>query len=451
MASKEQPQQTLFTCLSCSIAFFSAEEQRLHYRSDHHRYNMKRRVAALPPISALLFNQRVIERKSETAITTSAASMTCDLCNKVYTTENSYKSHLQSKKHRERELKGPIVRTEKPAVIPTVTEPAEQVDVAQVDAEQPAATEEEEIERTIEEKIAAARNRLSNLDCLFCTHKTDTFESNLTHMSLSHSFFIPDAEYLVDLQGLITYLGEKIAVGNVCIYCNEKSKDFRSLEAARKHMIDKGHCKLAYDSGNDRLELSDFYDFSSSYPDAQLIRRKVKTPKTPQTEEWEDVDENDNEDDNESREEGDEVVDVESEEESSDEDDLPVSQITYGDSEYELVLASGARIGHRSMRRYYAQSLTSVIRGKNEEDPNSGAALVRRLIADKNSALVPMKGGYGAFGAGTAVVKARNAGEAREAGRHVKEFRDMRRQEEFKTKVGFRHNSQKHFRDPLLQ
>lgn len=49
------------------------------------------------------------------------------------------------------------------------------------------------------------------------------------------------------------------------------------------------------------------------------------------------------------------------------------------------------------------------------------------------------------------MVKARNKGEAKEAGRHVREFRDMKRRENFKTKVGFRHNSQKHFRDPLLQ
>jgi len=102
------------------------------------------------------------------------------------------------------------------------------------------------------------------------------------------------------------------------------------------------------------------------------------------------------------------------------------------------------------MRRYYAQSFPGTPRG-SKEDPNSGAALVRRLLADKNSALVPRKGGFGAFGSGTDVVKARNRGEAREAGRHVREFRDQKRREDFKTKVGFIANSQKHFRDPLLQ
>ena len=134
----------------------------------------------------------------------------------------------------------------------------------------------------------------------------------------------------------------------------------------------------------------------------------------------------------------------------SDEDALPDNQVTYGDSGFELVLPSGARIGHRSMRRYYAQSFPGAPRGGKAEDPNSGAALVRRLLADKNSALVPRRGGFGAYGGGTDVVKARNAGEAREAGRHVREHRDQRRREEFKTKVGFIANSQKHFRAQIL-
>jgi len=103
------------------------------------------------------------------------------------------------------------------------------------------------------------------------------------------------------------------------------------------------------------------------------------------------------------------------------------------------------------MRRYYAQHFPGGGRGGKSEDPNSGAALVRRLLADKNSALVPRRGAFGAFGMGTETVKARNRGEAREAGRHMREFRDIKRREEFKTKIGFIGNYQKHFRDPLLQ
>lgn len=457
--------QPLYTCLSCSIAFLSPEEQRDHYKSDHHRYNMKRRVANLPPVSITIFNQKVLDRKEETAIMTSPRGSVCEVCNKTYTTENAYRSHLQSKKHRENEIRGtskpksspppppPEPESEQPqSPLSPQAEPHTSLDAIEKKLASLAVDEEateEEITRTIDEKIAAARSRLSPSHCLFCPDQSSNLEDNLTHMSTAHSFFIPDADYLIDITGLITYLGEKIAVGNVCIHCNGKGREFRTLDAVRKHMIDKSHCKIAYDTENERLEVSDYYDFTASYPVGHL-GRKNKAPK--ETGDWEDMDEGDDT----SGDEVDEIVDEEASSGSSSgsedsDDDLPDNQITYGDSHLELVLPSGARIGHRSMKRYYAQSFPGAPRGGKPEDPNSGAALVRRLLADKNSALVPRKGGFGAYGAGTDVIKARNRGEAREAGRHVREFRDQRRREAFKTKIGFIHNQQKHYRDPLLQ
>jgi pre-60S factor REI1 len=306
---------------------------------------------------------------------------------------------------------------------------------------------DDDVNQTIDEKIAAARARLSSSHCLFCPHESASLEDNLTHMSSAHSFFIPDADYLIDIPGLISYLGEKIAVGNVCIFCNGKGREFRTLGAVRKHMIDKSHCKIAYESSDDRLEISDYYDFTSSYPEAQFKKKqREKVGGEGVKEEWEDLDSDDGEDVDEIVDEN--LSDSDSDSDSDSNESLSDNQITYGDSHLELVLPSGARIGHRTMRRYYAQSFPGAPRGGNAEDPNSGAALVRRLLADKNSALVPRKGGFGAYGSGTDVVKARNHGEAREAGRHIREFRDQKRREDFKTKVGFIHNSQKHFRDP---
>lgn len=458
-AEQSNDNGSLFTCLSCSIAFLSAEDQREHYKSDHHRYNMKRRVAGLPPLSAALFDQKVLERRAQTAIMASPKGSACEVCSKTYTTENAYRAHLVSRKHKENELKASLRPKVQPTQDAAPEEPSTSIPVAQDEAvEQPALTSslpsgaaltvdpeatEEQINQTIDEKIAAARARLAPTQCLFCSEASASLEDNLTHMSVAHTFFIPDADFLVDLPGLVTYLGEKIAVGNVCIYCNGRGREFRTLDAVRKHMLDKGHCKIAYDAEEDRLEVSDYYDFTASYPDAHQRRKKVKSASGGSDEEWEDTDDEDAE--------ADEVVDKDEDASDSDAEELLDNQITYGDSHYELVLPSGARIGHRSMRRYYAQSLVRAPRGGKQEDPNSGAALVRKLLGDKNSALVPRGGGFGAFGAGTEVVKARNRGEAREAGRHVREFRDQRRREDFKTKVGFIHNSQKHFRDPLLQ
>lgn len=432
---------------------------------------MKRRVANLPPVSAQAFDQKVLERRAETAIMAAPKGATCQTCNKTFATEGSYQSHIASRKHKENELKaaGKPAEPQPPAEdAPKPSQPADEP--TQPDTEEPkdeprislAISEdatEEEINATIDAKIAAARSKLSPNSCLFCPHTAESISTNLEHMSSAHSFYIPDAEYLVDLPGLVGYLGEKIAVGNVCIAC--PSREFRTMDAVRKHMIDKGHCRIGYDTESQRLEISDYYDFSSSYPDAEA-RRKRKEERADrraeraaqkeaarQDAEWEDVE------DVEEGEEADEIVDESpSESDGDSESTVDDNGLSYGDTPYELVLPSGARIGHRSMRRYYAQAPSRAVvaaRPGTADDENSGAALVRRLIADKNSALVPTKGGFGAFGSGTEVVKARNRGEAREAGRHIREFRDQTRREQFKTKVGFVHNNQKHFRDPLLQ
>lgn len=82
-------------------------------------------------------------------------------------------------------------------------------------------------------------------------------------MLKTHGLFIPDIEYVSDLGGLVTYLGEKIAIGNICLYCNGKGKGFHSLEAVQGHMRDMCHCKLLYE-GNEE-EYTEFYDFSSDY------------------------------------------------------------------------------------------------------------------------------------------------------------------------------------------
>ncbi|KAG5652237.1 hypothetical protein H0H81_005731 [Sphagnurus paluster] len=370
---------------------------------------------------------------------------------KTYTTEGAFKSHINSKKHKENETKAanmpkaPLANSRPSSgddVVPSHDDNTPSIVASSVEEKTSLVIRvtTDDMDQSINEKIAAARARLSFSHCLFCPQESTTLEENLTHMSQIHSFFIPDADYLIDIPGLITYLGEKIAVGNFCIFCNDKGREFRSLDAVRKHMVDKSHCKIAYESSDDRLEISDFYDFTSSYPDFGLQKKKRRE----EDEVWEDIDGQDGSD-------VDEVVDKESDLESNSDESLPDNDITYGDSHLELVLPSGTRIGHRTMRRYYAQSFPGAPRGNNTEDPNSGAALVRRLLADKNSALVPRKGGFGAFGSGTEVIKARNRGEAREAGRHVREFRDQKRHADFKTKVGFIHNSQKHFRDPLLQ
>lgn len=52
----------------------------------------------------------------------------------------------------------------------------------------------------------------------------------------------------------------------ICLWCNDRGRTFYSLDAVRKHMNDKGHCKLLHE-GLALAEYAEYYDYSSSYPD----------------------------------------------------------------------------------------------------------------------------------------------------------------------------------------
>ncbi len=450
---------------------------------------MKRRVANLPPVKADVFNAKILERRAALAqeAQTAVTPDKCEACDKKFASQNAYRDHLNAKKHKENVAKlerkkasqaGPssevategnaggeeqvplVFRVPKPSAVDATSndaaaEPAVNAAVVAAEKKQnardtlmvsPDATEEQ-IQAAIDAKVATSKRIDPTHECIFCaktgfTQLTDT----LAHMSKAHGFFIPDSEYLSDLPGLVSYLADKVSIGNICLYCNGRGKGFHNVESVRNHMLDKFHCKIAYADMEDQLELGDFYDFTSSYPQDE-------------DEEWEDEDGEDVDEDEDMEVDGEQgqVLDLKSSKKSAsanveDGDD----QIRYGDSELELVLPSGARLGHRSLRRYYQQSLRETPMGSssNQDDLSrrygGGGALARRLIAesgmghhDGDGTLVTGRGGQ--------VIKARNRGEAREAKKHITEFRDRNKREQYKTRIGFRNNNQKHFRDPLLQ
>ncbi|KZV86577.1 cytoplasmic protein, partial [Exidia glandulosa HHB12029] len=408
---------SLFTCQSCSVAFHSSDDQRAHYRSDHHRYNMQRRVAGLAPLSSTDYNSKVLERRAEMAGAQTPKDWNCLACRKVYTTENAYLSHLNSKRHRENEAKPMFQRPP-----PTASSTASTVS-APSSLEIPEDADEETINALIDERIAAAEAQLTPAACLFCPHTSPDGDvaHNLAHMHADHSFIVPHADHLTDAAGLVLLLAGKVAVAHVCLYC---AREFRTLDAVRKHMIDKSHAKVPFETSADRREVAEFYSFPSS-----SARIQVPEDVAMSDADLENVDDA-------------ETVDgVDAEDPPS--SDASDSDVPINDNPFELVLRGGQRIGHRSLARYYKQRLVPLPTAA--VDPHAGAALVRALQNDKTGALVPARGGgFGAFGAGTQVVKARNAGEAQYAGMHVKLHRDQKRREEFRTRVAFIANHQKH-------
>ncbi|RKO92579.1 C2H2 type zinc-finger-domain-containing protein [Blyttiomyces helicus] len=170
------------SCLTCNVTFDSRDEQRAHMKCDWHRHNCMRKTTGLEPISKVAFESR----PSKAVVKSEDFRKDCTVCNKTYSSDNSYADHIASKKH----------------------------------------------------KQACARFELRNL----------------SHMAKAHSFFIPDSEFLADAQGLLSYLRSHIESGNGCIACG---RVFQKPEAARKHMVAVGHCRVDYEDTG----MTQFYDF----------------------------------------------------------------------------------------------------------------------------------------------------------------------------------------------
>jgi len=56
----------------------AAELQKTHYKTDWHRYNLKRKVADLPPVTAENFQQRVLAQREQVLYDT-VKSSNCEI------------------------------------------------------------------------------------------------------------------------------------------------------------------------------------------------------------------------------------------------------------------------------------------------------------------------------------------------------------------------------------
>lgn len=323
---------TQLTCLACRTIFDDAEAQRSHYKSDWHRYNLKRKIAEMPPVTYGEFNRIVRFHTEKREEKKQEKHLSCQICSKSFSSENAHTNHMNSKKHKEQMKKeennlsrchsnqssSSSTKTTSVRPKPGYMPPVESYNAASDDddSDEWEDVDEEDEDGQVEEIDDDEESEaLPPMFCFFCPHESVNIEDNFRHMSKSHSFFIPDFKYIVDLEGFFIYLGAKVGDGKVCLKCNNHSRQFATIRACQMHMTDKGHCML--DTENDAmLEFSDFYDFSTSYPDQV----------------------------------GDEDVDNEL--------SAAVGALDIDDSTMELILPSGARAGHRALNRYYKQSIS---------------------------------------------------------------------------------------------
>ncbi|KAI4316227.1 hypothetical protein L6164_024226 [Bauhinia variegata] len=285
------------TCNACNKEFLDDAEQKLHYKSEWHRYNLKRKVAGVPGVTEALFlaRQSVLaqakDKSSETPMLYS-----CGLCGKGYKSSKAHAEHLKSRGHLMRASQGNSQSDEKAIIKPLPQRsvnrppPRREVDNAESEDEWEEVDPEEDLVNDATKSLTDLNvdEHASNIDmdedddgddyeeldpscCFMCDQDHDTIESCMVHMHKQHGFFIPDVEYLKDPKGLLTYLGLKVKRDYMCLYCNDRRHPFSSLEALRKHMAAKSHCKVHYGDGDDEeeAELEEFYDYSSSYIDEQ--------------------------------------------------------------------------------------------------------------------------------------------------------------------------------------
>jgi pre-60S factor REI1 len=334
--------------MTCRVGFRDSDLQRDHYKSDWHRYNLKRKIVNLPPVTAENFADRVAAQELLQVEASKDTSQYCTVCKKSYGNEKAFQSHILSKKHLELLLKttggggqdsssqsrGKTTKGEAaaaegadngsgPGVIlsssPGKNSPSlggkkfPQSPQALIKSTFPGkgqklGTEADDNESSDDDSWEEIEGTpIPPNACLFCSFESSDVEDNLEHMSIAHSFFIPDVEYCTNIEGLLEYLGCKVGEGMVCLWCNEKGKSFYDVQAVQQHMRDKGHCKMIHE-GDAQFEYSDYYDFSSSYPeDARDVN-----PDEPYQQE----------------------------------------QLRFNAS-MQLVLPSGGALGHRALRRYY--------------------------------------------------------------------------------------------------
>ena len=244
MQTEEEGERT-FTCYTApGVVFASEEELKDHYRSDWHRYNLKRKVAGLAPLPYATFEERAARESEREAA-------------------QQKKSGTRKQAREERRVR--------------------KVEAQASNPNSKAADFKATQDMTPEQYMAYKMEKAAPFDegsDLFSNHHEPDLHCNLAYMARTHGFYVPHLDYCVDLAGLIRYLQEKVYVGNVVITTN---KSFHSVEAVQSHMRDKGLCRMELEGHEE--EFGDFFDMEALAEGSPLW----------EVEEWEDIDDDEGE------------------------------------------------------------------------------------------------------------------------------------------------------------
>lgn len=295
--------RTSFTCNACALTFPSSDIQRFHMKSDWHRYNLKRKLEGLMPVSSEEFQVKIerFNKIKESGI----------LDDYEYSTDDKKDSHIFKNKE--------VSKAEETSDIADYEESSEEdedsddmsVDYEQADDKQSfninklninnkpvneniSDTDGTEFYKTTDFNATTASDytsresttdgdsdvssdsdddgepdELSVNDCVFCYHASKDSERNIKHMFTKHGFYIPERSFLADLEGLLSFIDYIINCEEHCLVCEYQGSGIKH------HLEKKGHARMIYETPKQKALFKDYYDYSTA---SEVDNKVNKTP-----------------------------------------------------------------------------------------------------------------------------------------------------------------------------
>ena len=416
----------MFTCNSCMIQFQSSDLQRHHMKTEWHRYNLKRRVAQLAPISASLFAEKLQMSNREQELN-QVDEFGFPVLKPINHSRGFQRKGRKLGRSRLEGLQhsGQDLRSLSPAS--SITSHASRATFRSTDLEEEAfsdhgfTTEDSyshysntDHESSDESEIGNDHERISSTECIYCGKNSKQVEANVRHMFNKHGLYLPERSYLTDLTGLLKYLTDIIIVNKNCLCCKYQGS---SVESIRAHMSSKHHCMLPYETKAERAAISQFYDFSSLDEAAvsdSSAKHGTSSSVSPVTfANSESIIQ---------------TAELHSSEDGADEAEADINSnyalVHIDDSGVELQLGNGIKVGHRSMQRYYRQNVP--LGSTSPDDRRTVVAADRRV---------------------TSTVQSR---QMKKAEKEIKQLEKQHSNKHVRLQIR-RANHQTHFRDELLQ
>jgi pre-60S factor REI1 len=364
-------EENALTCTTCGFTAANFEELREHYKTEWHRHNLKRKVAQLAPLTLEEFQERVAAFLGQSD-------------------DRSKKKEHLGKKARDKQEKRDQVqkeREEKRQTRAAAKEAGGMEIEGEEEVEEPSKRAQPDFASMTEDEYMQWREEnavnLAPGDSLFDQHSEHSLAANLEYMSIKHGFFVPFVDQCNDVAGLVEYLGLKLSVGCVCMWCN---KAFHSLGAVQAHMRDKAHCKMNLEGCEE--EYQDFYD-------VELMSKTRGLLPDDEDDAW-DTEEEEEVDDME------EIAGLDHEDVTSRMPAAPTqgrmaeaARLSKKHAKTTNVLEVGENVlGHRAFQRYYRQKLRPEVIGpqRHRSETNTKIQLLLQDAYRANSVMTVYKG-----------------------------------------------------------